>query len=288
MTGKKVVVLGTGSSGIQVVQEAAKVAKEVTVLQRTPPNLALPMRQRQLTPPHDNDELRHDLPERFKIRSRAFAGFDFDFVPMNAVDLSEHERELMYERMWEAGGFELWLGNFQDILLDDAANRTFYDFWRSKVHERVSDPVKAEILAPKEPPHPLRCEASLAGAGLLRRVQPGQRQRGRLQQASDHRGHPPRASAPPRGGCTRPICSCWPPASTPTGGGIMAIDITGVDGAKLEEKWEHRVHTNFGLTSNGFPNMIFLYGPQSPAGFCNGPPPRRRSRARSWSTSWNT
>lgn len=55
-------------------------------------------------------------------------------------------------------------------------------------------------------------------------------------------------------------------------GGIMAIDITGVDGAKLEEKWEHRVHTNFGLTSNGFPNMIFLYGPQSPAGFCNGPP----------------
>src|SRR5574337_464945 len=74
-----------------------------------------------------------DMPARFAARYKAFAGFDFDFLPQNAADLSKEERDAIYESMWAAGGFEMWLGNFQDILVDEDANRTFYDFWRNKV-----------------------------------------------------------------------------------------------------------------------------------------------------------
>jgi cyclohexanone monooxygenase len=54
-------------------------------------------------------------------------------------------------------------------------------------------------------------------------------------------------------------------------GGIMAIDIQGVDGQRIQDKWASRVDTFMGLSTAGFPNMLFLYGPQSPSGFCNGP-----------------
>jgi cation diffusion facilitator CzcD-associated flavoprotein CzcO len=136
MTGRKVVVMGTGSSGVQVIQEAGHVAEHVTVFQRTP-NLAIPMQQRTLTH-DDNEQFRKGLPERFEARDKAFAGFDFDFLPQNAADLSKQERDAIYEKMWAEGGFEMWLGNFQDILVDEEANRTFYDFWRNKVLERVT------------------------------------------------------------------------------------------------------------------------------------------------------
>lgn len=77
-----------------------------------------------------------------------------DFIQKSVFEVSDEERAETYEKMWATGGFELWLANYQDILLDEHANRTVYDFWRNKVHQRVTDPVKAEKLAPKDPPHP--------------------------------------------------------------------------------------------------------------------------------------
>lgn len=145
MAGKRVGIIGTGSSGVQVTQEAAADAEQITIFQRTP-NLALPMRQQQLTG-QLKEKLKENLPERFAQRRRSFAGFDMDFIPKSVFEVSDEERADTYERMWATGGFELWLANYQDILLDERANRTMYDFWRSKVHQRVTDPVKAEKLA---------------------------------------------------------------------------------------------------------------------------------------------
>jgi len=147
-----VVVIGTGASGVQVVQEAAHDAAQVTLFQRTP-NLALPMRQRQLDHA-DNDAIRADMPERFDTRYKAFAGFDFDFMPEEAAKATAEERRATYERFWADGGFPLWVGMYYDLLADEDANRTFYDFWREKVHARVQDPATAELLAPAQPPHP--------------------------------------------------------------------------------------------------------------------------------------
>jgi cyclohexanone monooxygenase len=146
MKDKRVAVIGTGSSGVQVAQEAALTARQVTVYQRTP-NLALPMHQKQLSP-EDNREIRKDLPAAFERRGHCFGGFDFDFVPTNAVDLPEDERNAGYEKMWNTGGFRYWLANYQDTIFDEKSNEYAYQFWRRKVHERVHDPVVAERLAP--------------------------------------------------------------------------------------------------------------------------------------------
>lgn len=97
LAGKRVVVMGTGSSGVQVIQEAAAVAENLTVFQRTP-NLALPMRQQQLSA-KDNDRIRENMEERFYIRDTSFAGFDFYFIPQNAADTPDDERTSTYEQM---------------------------------------------------------------------------------------------------------------------------------------------------------------------------------------------
>ncbi|ELB93048.1 cyclohexanone monooxygenase [Rhodococcus wratislaviensis IFP 2016] len=267
MTGKKVVVMGTGSSGVQVIQEAAGVAEHLTVLQRTP-NLALPMRQRKLTT-EDNDRLRETLPERFETRYKAFAGFDFDFIPQNASELSEEERLATYERMWEDGGFHLWLGNFQDILVDEEANRTFYDFWRQKVHQRVADPKVAEMLAPATPPHPFG----------VKRPSLEQNYFDVYNQDNvtliDSTVEPIKRVLPNGIETANGFIECdvlvLGTGFDNNSGGIMAIDITGVEGKTLQDKWAGGVDTYLGLSTAGFPNMLFLYGPQSPSGFCNGP-----------------
>jgi cation diffusion facilitator CzcD-associated flavoprotein CzcO len=266
MTGKRVVVMGTGASGIQVIQEAAEVAEHVTVFQRTP-NLALPMRQKRLAA-EDNDQYRKNIEDRFDVRDKSFAGFDFYFRPQNAADTPEGERTAIYEQMWEEGGFPLWLGNFQDILTDEEANRTFYEFWRSKVHERVSDPATAELLAPAEPPHPFG----------VKRPSLEQNYYDIYNQDNvdliDSKATPitrvlPHGVETPDG-----VIECdvlvLATGFDNNSGGINAIDIE-AGGKKLSDKWATGVDTYLGLSTNGFPNLMFLYGPQSPSGFCNGP-----------------
>lgn len=267
MAGKRVVVFGTGASGVQVIQEAAREAAELTVFQRTP-NLALPMRQRRLDH-SDNDAIRAGLPERFETRYKAFAGFDFDFLPENAADASEADRRALYERFWEEGGFPIWLGMYQDLLADEAANRTFYDFWREKVHARVHDPATAELLAPAVPPHPFGVKRpsleqdyfEAFNAGNVRLV--------------DLNAEPVSEIVPAgvvtKNGVTECDIIVFATGFDNNRGGITAIDIQGRNGERLQDKWAGGVDTFMGLSTAGFPNMLFLYGPQSPSGFCNGP-----------------
>jgi cation diffusion facilitator CzcD-associated flavoprotein CzcO len=151
-TGKRVAVVGTGASGVQVVQEAARDAAQLTLFQRTP-NLAIPMGQRKLTPA-DQAAIKAGLPERFETRGNTFAGFDFDFMPTNAVDLTPEERTAGYERLWQAGGFRFWLAVYQDTLFDPKSNDYAYAFWRDKTRARIKNPALAEKLAPTTPPHP--------------------------------------------------------------------------------------------------------------------------------------
>ncbi|AEA28097.1 Cyclopentanone monooxygenase [Pseudonocardia dioxanivorans CB1190] len=267
MTGKRVVIIGTGASGVQVFQEAAKVAAEVTLFQRTP-NLALPMGQRSLDHAA-NDEVRKGLPERFATRYTAFAGFDFTFMDEQGATAGPEQLRATYERFWAEGGFPIWLGMYSDLLADEAVNRTFYDFWREKVHERVHDPVTAELLAPETPPHPFGVKRPALEQDYFDLFN---RDGVRLVDQNDE----PVLEITPKGVVTRNGLIECDVIALATGfdnnrGGIMAIDIQGVGGERLQDKWADRVDTFMGLSTAGFPNMIFLYGPQSPSGFCNGP-----------------
>jgi cation diffusion facilitator CzcD-associated flavoprotein CzcO len=150
--GKRVGVIGTGASGVQVIQEVYQDVAELTVFQRTP-NLALPMQQRQLDD-ETKRRMKEIFPERFRKRAETFSGLDYDFIPKSALDVSDQERQATYEELWNRGGWVPWIGAFQDVVISQEANDTAYAFWRDKVRARIKDPAVAEKLAPMRPPHP--------------------------------------------------------------------------------------------------------------------------------------
>ena len=149
---KRVAVIGTGSTGIQIAQETSKEAASVIQFVRTP-NLCLPMQQQALSKEEQDRRKQGDYQEIFKHRLNTFAGFQYDYIEKNTMEDSPDEREAFYEKLFEAGGFEFWLANYKDLLFDNTANREAYNFWAKKTRARITDPEKREILAPLEPPH---------------------------------------------------------------------------------------------------------------------------------------
>lgn len=267
LTDKRVAIMGTGASGVQVAQEAALTAAQVTVFQRTP-NFALPMRQRQLSE-DDNRKLKSEQPAVFERLKQTFAGFDIDFAPQNAVDLSEEERTRGYEAMWSAGGFNFWLANYQDTLFNETSNEYAYQFWRKQVHERVKDPNIAEKLAPAKAPHPFGTKRpcleqwyyEIFNQDNVKLVDLNETP---LQRFSE-------AGVVTSDGEREFDIIVLATGFDAVTGGLTAIDFRGSDGQNFKQKWANGVRTHLGVATAGFPNLLFGYGPQSPCGFCNGP-----------------
>lgn len=267
--GKRVAVIGTGASGVQVIQSIGSAVEQLTVFQRTP-NMALPMRQRTLSAA-DNAELKEAYPETFHRRNTAtFAGFSYDFDPRKTVELSTEEREAYYEQAWQEGGLRFWLANFVDLMFDDEANKHAYEFWKKKTRERITDPAKADLLAPHEPPHPFGTKREalyqdyydvmnqenveivpVRETPIDRFTESGIRTSDGRERAFD-------------------IIVLATGFDNNTGA-LTSIDVRGTDGRTLREKWADGVDVYLGSMTHGYPNLVFLYGPQSPAAFGNGP-----------------
>ncbi len=267
LTGKRVGVIGTGASGVQVTQEAAKVAAELTVFQRTP-ILALAMQQRRLTRA-DQDEAKARYPEIFRLRAASNSGFDYPESTTSALAVTDEERDATFERLWQAGGFSFWAGGYNDLLIDEKANRKAYDFWRSKVHARVHDPALAEELAPAEPPHPFgvkrpSLEQDYYDVFNQDNVHLVNVRKNPIERITE------RGVVTTAGEVELDVLVLATGFDAVTGG-LTSIDIRGTTGESLAEHWAQGARTHLGVASAGFPNLFFLYGPQSPSGFCNGP-----------------
>lgn len=265
--GKRVAIIGTGASGVQVGQEAAREAMQLTIYQRTP-ILALPMRQRPLTAA-EQTQAKPGYPEIFRQRRLSSGGFEIPRLEQSALEVSDEERRATFERLWAAGGFHFWVGNYADILVDERANRLAYDFWRDKVRERIADPALQEKLAPAEPPHPFGVKRpSLEQTYYDIFNQPNVE----LVDLPDE----PIVEILPDGVATTARTRQHDVLVLATGfdavtGGLMQMDIRGRDGTTLAQAWREGARTHLGYAVSGFPNMLFLYGPQSPSGFSNGP-----------------
>jgi cation diffusion facilitator CzcD-associated flavoprotein CzcO len=267
LAGKRVGVIGTGASGVQVAQEAAGVAAHLTVFQRTP-NLALPMRQRKL----DDDTIRRmkgDYPRAYQKRRTTFGGFDYEFLEKSASEVSEDERRATFERVWDIGGFAPWVGSFNDLLTNEHSNRAAYDFWRDKTRARINDPAVAEMLAPTEPIHPYGTKRpsleqnffdifNLSNVSLvdLRKTPIERVTRSGIKTAAGEHDLDVLVLATGFDAVT---------------GGLTGIDIRGTQGETLREKWAKGVRAHLGMAAAGFPNLLFVYGPHSPNAFANGP-----------------
>jgi cyclohexanone monooxygenase len=265
--GKRVGVIGTGASGVQVVQEFYRDVAELTVFQRTP-NLALPMRQRQLDG-ETNRRMKEAFPEAFLKRATTFGGFDYDSIPKNALDVSEQERQATYEELWNRGGFAPWIGTYQDVLSNEEANDTVYAFWRDKVRARIKDPAVAEKLAPMKPVHPFGVKRpSLEQHYFEAYNQPNVKIVDLLES--------PIERVTPTGVKMKDREVELDILVLATGfdfltGGLTSIDIRGTNGETLREKWSSGSRAQLGMASAHFPNLLYIYGPQSPSAFCNGP-----------------
>jgi cyclohexanone monooxygenase len=267
LAGKRVGVIGTGASGVQVAQEAAAVAAHLTVFQRTP-NLALPMRQRKL----DADTIRRmkeGYPSAYQKRRTSFGGFDYDPLPTSAAQVSEDERQATFERVWKIGGFAPWVGSFNDLLANEESNRAAYDFWRDKTRARIKDPAVAEMLAPTEPPHPYGTKRPSLEQNFFDIFNQPNVSLVDLRKT-------PIENVTPSGIMTTAGEHDLDVLVLATGfdavtGGLTSIDIRGTQSETLREKWAKGVHTHLGMATAGFPNLLFVYGPQSPNAFVNGP-----------------
>ena len=148
LAGKRVGVVGTGATAVQLITEIAKEVGHLTVFQRTA-NYCAPLRNREI----DDDEqqiIKQNFPEIFKKCMETPGSFMHEFDTRSALDVSEEERTEMYESLWQEPGFKKWLSNFYDVMMPGPANEDYAEFFRNKIRERVKDPVVAEMLTPKD------------------------------------------------------------------------------------------------------------------------------------------
>jgi cyclohexanone monooxygenase len=265
--GKRVAVIGTGATGVQVAQEAAKVASQLTVLQRTP-NTCLPMDQVQLTD-EIQAERKKDYPARFERRAHTFGGFDFGLIETAGADATPEDRQATWERLWSTEGFTFWLGNYYDIFSDEKINTEAYNFWRDKVRARIRDPNVAEMLAPTVPVHPFGVKRCSLENGFFEIFNQNN------VSLVDLRRTPikkitPNSIVTAEGEFEVDIIA-FATGFDAVSGAIRQMKISGVGGLTMNEYWKDGIRTQLGLSASGFPNFFWLYGPQSPAGFWNGP-----------------
>ena len=263
--GKRVGVIGTGATGVQVIQEVAKTAGHLTVFQRTP-NYCAPLGNRPLSA-QEQAEAKTRYSEIFKNCGETFAGFEHRLDERSALDVSAQEREALFEKLYNEPGFGIWVGNFHDILTDPKANDFISEFIRKKIRQRVKDPKVAEKLVPKDHRFGTR-RVPLETKYYEVYNQPNVT-------LVDVR-ETPIERITPKGVKTSDqeyeldmiIYATGFDAVT---GSIDRIDVRGVGGKKLKEKWTDGPRNFLGLQSAGFPNLFTLVGPLGNSALCNIP-----------------
>ena len=262
--GKRVAVVGTGSTGVQIAQECAPEAAELTVFQRTP-NLCLPMRQKQLTEEEQNSQ-KDGYPDLYKRRLTTFSGFPYTFSDTNTFDDSPEQREEFFESRWQAGGFPFWLAAYADMLYDEKANREAYDFWAKKTRARIQDPEKRDILAPLEPPHAFGTKRPSLEQDYYEKFNSPN------MHVVDIKKNPI-VEVKPNGILTEDgklhevgVIALATGFDSVTGG-MKNMGLMDIDGVDLADKWKTGTWSYLGMTCNGYPNMFFLYGAQGTISF---------------------
>ncbi|KAJ9646721.1 hypothetical protein H2204_000413 [Knufia peltigerae] len=266
--GKKLAVIGNGATGVQLIQECADQASELTAFIRTP-NICLPMQQKPLISSEQKAQ-KQSFPELYQRRLTTVGGLEFTAQTRAHADFTPEEREELLERLWKKGGFAPFAASFNDTLTSPTANDTVYQFWLKKTRARVPDKAKAAIVAPSVAPHPFGAKRPSLEQDYYEKI-------------------------------SRPNVSVVSVKETPitefsqdgivtadgkvhkfdiialaTGydaitGSYKNIDIRGLGRRELNSKWKSGTRTYLGMATQGFPNLFFTYGPQSPGPYVNGP-----------------
>jgi cation diffusion facilitator CzcD-associated flavoprotein CzcO len=260
--GQRVGVIGTGSTGIQIVQEVGKEAGELFVYQRTP-SFTMPMRNEALEPEYVAEVKRHYPGIREAARNSAVGGVR----PQSTrafYSVTPKQRRQLLEDSWKNGGIAM-LGTFSDLLVNEEANEHVAEFVRGKIDEVVNDPATAEKLKPRGYPifarrpcldssyyetynrpnvHLVDCTTDpileITEKGV--RTQSGEIELDMLILATGYDG---------------------------LTGALLAFDVVGRGGRTVNDKWKEGARSHLGLMMEGFPNLFMTTGPNGPAALAN-------------------
>ncbi|WP_029433071.1 NAD(P)/FAD-dependent oxidoreductase [Blastococcus sp. URHD0036] len=258
LTGKRVAVIGTGSSGIQAVPEIARSAAHVTVFQRTA-NFSLPAQNRPLS----DDELaraKAGYPDRRAATFTTRAGHVIPTTGKRILEVSPEERRAELEKAWEFGGNE-FLATFIDTSKDLEANALLADFVRDKIRSIVTDPETAEKLSPRG--HPIGSKRICVDTAYYETFNSPHVELVDLRDETIE-------TFTPTGLRTTAGEYAFDTVVFATGfdaltGALTRIDVRGVGGRSLAEEWAPGAQTYLGLAVPGFPNLFTLTGPGSPS-----------------------
>ncbi len=262
-TGRRVAVIGTGSSAIQAIPVIAEQAAHLTVFQRTP-NFSIPSRNGKMDEEYEQFWKNGYAEKRREARTTR-TGILYRQSEQKAMELSPEERTAVYEARWARGG-TAFMGSFADLITSKEANDTAADFVRAKIREIVRDPKVADLLCPTSYPigtkricvdtnyfetynRPNVTLVDVRNAPIARLTETGLVWGdGQSIEVDDI------------------VFATGFDAMTGT---LTNVDITGRDGLKLKDKWEAGPRTQLGLMTAGFPNLFMITGPGSPSVLSN-------------------
>lgn len=264
LKGKRVAVVGTGATGIQVIQTIASEVAELKVFQRTA-QYGVAMRNYHYS---DDERAEHKAraSEYEKRVHGTFTGFDFDLDNGSWYDHTPEKRLEILEKTWADGSLAMWVGTFPEVLSDESVNAEISEFVRDKIRARVNDPELAEKLVPTE-----------FGFGTYRVPL----ENGYYDAFNQDNVELVDARANPIVGFTKTglkttaaeydvdvvILATGFDAGT---GALTRMNIIGRDGRSLKEEWGQDIRTTLGLQVHGYPNLFTVAGPLAPStAFCN-------------------
>jgi len=259
--GQRVAVIGTGSSGVQMIPLVAAQADQLTVFQRTA-NFSLPARNAPLDPARERAHK-----EQYEERRRAALETPFGIAghsaPTKAAgEVSAEERERAYEAKWAEGGSISFLYSYTDLLVNKDSNDTAAEFVRQKIRAIVRNPATAELLAPKD--HPIGTKRLCLDTNYYETYN-----RNNVALV-DVRADPIQEITATGLRTREREYGPFDAIAFATGfdamtGALREIDIRVEGGAVLAEAWEAGPRTNLGLMVAGFPNLFIITGPGSPS-----------------------
>ena len=265
LAGKKVAVIGTGATAIQVIGEIADKVGELTVFQRRP-NWSAPLNNGPISD-QEMADIRTRYGDIFAACARTPSGFEHEPDRRGFHDVTREQRLALWDRLYDEPGFGIWLSNFREIFMDEAANAEFSEYIANRIRQRVKDPAVAEKLIPRD-----------HGFGVQRvpletcYLEAYNRDNVHLVDISET----PIEKITEAGLRTTARDYDFDIIVYATGfdaitGSFDRIDVRGAGGEMLFDKWREGPSTFLGMLVHGFPNLLMPTGPQSGSASTNFP-----------------
>ena len=265
LSDKKVAIIGTGATAIQIIGEIADKVGDLTVFQRRP-NWCAPLNNYAVSEA-EMDKIRNRYDEIFETCLHTPGGFEHEPDRRGFFEVSREERVAMWDRLYEEPGFGIWLQNFREIFTDEDANAEFSEYIADRIRKRVNDPETSETLIPRD--HGFGIQRVPLETNYLEAYN---RPNVHLVDLSDT----PLERVTRDGLRTTSVEFEFDVIIYATGFDAMTgahdrIDIRGVGGEKLRKKWQDRISTCLGIFIHGYPNLLMPNGPQSGSASTNYP-----------------